>query len=391
MLFRKIKKKPNPFENRVIFRDWKRDLEQDDFSETSDDPILSTLVQTLNVFGKYGFDTDKATSRVLRRECADWIEKVLSGAGGTEGEKAEPVEWRRLAEFYRNHRRGERQYVVQCLGSFKDLIWDFIRQTTAAVSVERDYDDEIRDRLNRLRDSVDGQSVLEIRREVLDAAQFIGKVLEDRERRQNERMHELGARLREMRAELTEVRRELALDPLTRVHNRSALDQQLTRIVQLAQFSGTPACLLMVDADFFKSINDNFGHQHGDSALRRLAADCVKTFPRETDFIARYGGDEFVVIIDDVTLQIAERLATSLLTRVQETRIEVGTETLSFTVSIGLALLRHHETPSEWMHRADEALRIAKEEGRNRLISYDTLERSLVDPSPELVRPACEA
>ena len=113
--------------------------------------------------------------------------------------------------------------------------------------------------------------------------------------------------------ELHEVKHESSLDGLTRVYNRSAFDRTFLRLHRIGALSAQPSCLLMTDLDDLKQINDQYGHRSGDEALRLFADFLVRSFPRRSDFIARYGGDEFVAILPQTRVGQSERLARRFL------------------------------------------------------------------------------
>lgn len=363
MLFRKSKQKEE-FETNVIFRDW--ETEDEDSVEES----LKTLAAVVRDYGRYGFDLEDVEASTLRKQCDDWARRLLRGdrpGSGTDAE-ASGKDWKGVRKFVGRHRREEKRYVERTLRGFRDVIWNFIREVSQTVSSDSKEDKQVGTRLTRLRQSVQTSSFEELKGEVLDVVQFIGESIESRQRRQRERMKRLGQRLRTLRAELAEARREMAIDPLTRVYNRSALDQHLRRLAELSNFSGETACLFILDADHFKHVNDQYGHQAGDSVLEALANHCVRNFPRKSDFVARYGGEEFVITIDDGTEEICRGMGERLLGQIRSSPVSRDGQEISITASIGMALLEPGEHWEEWLKRADLALLSAKETGRDRLI-----------------------
>ena len=172
-----------------------------------------------------------------------------------------------------------------------------------------------------------------------------------------------------MRAELSAARREMELDPLTRLYNRKAFDQQLLRIFEFNKLSSQPACLLMADLDHFKQINDSFGHLVGDLVLKKFANCCAQCFPRRSDFVARFGGEEFAIILQETSAEVATMLGERLLQAVREIRIPHEGQEIHITVSIGIAELDTHDDLTGWLRQADSALYRAKLGGRNRLAS----------------------
>lgn len=156
-----------------------------------------------------------------------------------------------------------------------------------------------------------------------------------------------------------ELERLASRDPLTNLLNRREIVRVLDIEIERAHRQKTPLSVLMLDLDNFKSINDNFGHQVGDSVLRS-SADSLVDVGRKTDFAGRIGGEEFLILLPNTgyatALQLAERYRSS---------IENSTDNIHYTCSIGVAELRFGEQADNLMQRADQALYAAKNSGRN--------------------------
>jgi diguanylate cyclase len=390
LVFRKAPAKNlDPFENRIIFRDWSHLRNFDEWARLLDDPALAALVSLLEIYGRYAFDIEEVKAADVRRSCADWIGHVIGGKPSPEaGSEDGDVSWEGLEKYFRGQRGRERHYVSRTLNEFRGLIWDFVRELSSSVAEDRGAHGEIRDRLRSLEESVRTQPLSEVRNHVMGAVRHIGRIMEERELRQVKQMHQLGAKLREMRAELVSVRTQMAMDPLTEVFNRASLDAQMEKVVQLNQFSGTGACLFIVDTDNFKSVNDRLGHKAGDAALKMLAGCCVRSFPRESDFIARYGGDEFVVMVEETGTDIARLMGKRLLDMIASIPTQSKDERVFVTASLGIALLEPTDTATTWFERADRALREAKSLGKNHLVLAPRSDEDLTaDPTPEIYEP----
>ena len=165
---------------------------------------------------------------------------------------------------------------------------------------------------------------------------------------------------------------EMAItDALTGLHNRRYMESHLATLAEQASSRGKPLALMILDIDFFKSINDNHGHDAGDDVLREFAVRIRKSI-RGIDLACRYGGEEFVIVMPETDLHVAgmvaERLRRSI---VGETfAITKGTKRIEVTVSIGLSTLeRKGEAVADVLKRADTALYRAKHDGRNRVVS----------------------
>ncbi len=162
-----------------------------------------------------------------------------------------------------------------------------------------------------------------------------------------------------------EAQRLSVTDPLTGAGNLRHMTTTLAREVERATRFGRPLSLLLLDLDFFKNVNDTYGHTVGDAVLRELArrlAACV----REVDTVARYGGEEFVVVTPETDIAGAERLAARICEAVREEAFVVGKDVVTVTVSVGIAALPMHGSASgDLVRSADEGLYAAKRAGRD--------------------------
>jgi len=162
-----------------------------------------------------------------------------------------------------------------------------------------------------------------------------------------------------------------ATDPLTGSANRRIFDETLSREWARSIRSNEPLSLIMADIDYFKDFNDRYGHREGDVCLKRVAAELTSSARRPADLVARYGGDEFAVILPATDRKGAEEMADSMRVRVAGLRLKAGRDggTEHMTISLGVATMVPHENynPSLLVDTADKALYKAKEDGRNRV------------------------
>ena len=159
---------------------------------------------------------------------------------------------------------------------------------------------------------------------------------------------------------------EARTDPLTQVLNRSTMEQSLCREMGLALRHGEDLCVVAVDLDDFKTINDAFGHAAGDLVLQELAT-LLRRCARESDLIYRVGGDEFVIALSHTSLAGARLLAERLRRAVDRNVFRYDGEELPVYISIGVAALDGNDCVDSLLHRADEALFEAKRAGRNQV------------------------
>jgi len=157
-------------------------------------------------------------------------------------------------------------------------------------------------------------------------------------------------------------------DPLTGALNRSTLHSVFQKETAQSQRQHTDLTLLMLDIDFFKAINDNYGHAAGDTALQDLTR-CIQHTVRESDHVFRLGGEEFAILLHPTDVAGAILLAERLRNAVQDLSITHDDDEFNFTVSIGLSRYCEGESLESIMKRADKALFEAKETGRNKVVN----------------------
>jgi diguanylate cyclase (GGDEF)-like protein len=169
-------------------------------------------------------------------------------------------------------------------------------------------------------------------------------------------------------------------DALTGLDNRYQMLSHLKHYMALASRRSLDLCLLLIDVDHFKGINDRFGHPVGDEALKHLAGVLTRC-SRESDLVARWGGEEFAISTPDSNLASALRYAERLRQTVQDTPLVTGDLTISMTISIGVAMLGECDTLHHFFDKADKALYTAKQGGRNRVISAGEPVPGVKDPA----------
>lgn len=174
----------------------------------------------------------------------------------------------------------------------------------------------------------------------------------------------INARLHEV------VSRQAMSDTLTQLPNRRALDERLDKAITNAIYTGHPFCAVMMDLDGFKLINDTYGHEVGDGVLRKVAKIMQKSL-RSTDFLARYGGDEWTLILPDSSISQAQVVISKIQNSLQNNPIQLPDGTLtSVHLSGGVAVYPEHADSAAGLIRAaDEALYRAKKTGRGSFLS----------------------
>ena len=151
---------------------------------------------------------------------------------------------------------------------------------------------------------------------------------------------------------------------------REIVDVNLHKLSTFGALRGKPLAMMILDIDYFKSINDNYGHDAGDDVLREFAVRIRKSI-RGIDLACRYGGEEFVIVMPETDMAVAALVAERIRRRIagEPFAIEQGAKAIDVTLSIGLAAISTNDTAATLLKRADQALYRAKRDGRNRVVA----------------------
>ena len=193
----------------------------------------------------------------------------------------------------------------------------------------------------------------------------IAEVFEEQREKYESQISELNQRMASLRKDLVTVQEELKRDALTDAYNRRGFDAAIQQSVNMRFILNMPITLLIIDIDNFKDINDQYGHAAGDEVLKLLGECLARSFIRKSDFIARYGGDEFAVILNDTSLDNTTPLIESFMSYVEKIRIPYAGDSDRVTCSIGGTELHQDDCVVNVIERADAALYEAKASGRN--------------------------
>lgn len=248
-------------------------------------------------------------------------------------------------------------------------------------SAARAMDSQIREQVDGLQSSMQEAADLDDLKQVLEShlEGLLGtmdqhqKQRDEREKDMATRLQSLAARVSSMEKEaqgyrehLEEQRQKALVDPLTGLPNRAAWSERLEHEVSQWQRHGNSLLLAMLDLDHFKRINDSYGHLAGDKVLK-IIANVLRKRLRGTDFIARFGGEEFVLLMPDTPWAAGTRLVETLRAAIEACPFHFKGEPVTVTVSIGLSAFKAGDRSDLVIKRADQALYRAKDAGRNRV------------------------
>lgn len=165
--------------------------------------------------------------------------------------------------------------------------------------------------------------------------------------------------------------RNAQTDPLTGLFNRKYLEKYIDNSLYKGQFKGIACGVMMVDIDFFKLINDNYGHDIGDIGIKTIANTLIDVTDPKKDIVIRFGGEEFIVVVTDVTPEQAIEVAEKIRIAFSQQKIQAGAETFSKTVSVGVSYFENKDK-SFWksVKQSDIAMYEAKHTGRNKVVLF---------------------
>lgn len=286
-----------------------------------------------------------------------------------------------------NHLQNEQKSVAQFLTKIHDQLSDLGIQATdfntvnESVTMKRSkFDEDLSSQMLELKETADNATQLDSIKELVhgrltNIAKQI-QILSEQERTERaevqKELDRMTTRIREMESESVTLKDQLeraymqaTQDPLTKLPNRLSFDNRLKNEIARWKRYKNPVTLLIWDIDYFKKINDTYGHKSGDKALI-VIADLLSKNCRQTDFVSRYGGEEFVMLLPDTNAAQALFVAEKLRKIVEKTRFRFNEELLPITVSCGMAQVCNDDSSESLFERADKALYQAKHGGRNR-------------------------
>lgn len=291
----------------------------------------------------------------------DVLRKALDELAAEPGRQITEYLW----DIYQRSYMHDDQTLIAIRGELRNIITSMQRDIKGSEGILSGY----LARLNQFNAVLTGPSspqAMEVEvKKIIEAT----RDTERSQRQVNAQVSQLAMDLESMRKELAYIREESLTDSLTGVSNRKAFDIALEDRIHRARGEKSIFSVLIADIDYFKQVNDNYGHLIGDKVLRFVASSfkrCVKG----KDLVARFGGEEFAVILDNTDISGASAVAEQIRQAVYSGIIKDmnNKKTLDrISISIGVAQYNASDLPNDILQRADEALYLAKDRGRNRV------------------------
>lgn len=332
----------------------------------------ATLLFMIDTINKHLIEFDGHPVRKVREQLDEFAKDLLRPQDGN----LERVLFR-FRQFYSSYRVDECAYFHKTFDEFRTIIWDFVDQLSEDMGHEQKEDQEIKLSLENLKEAVESNSIDVLKDHSRKFIDCYSEKQFKRDKRKSSRMKSIRKKLNVVQKQLVEATDSMRLDHLTEALNRKSFDESCSQLRKLFQVSNQPTCLMLIDIDYFKRINDTYGHGIGDFVLKELVKSLKGVFQRETDLVARIGGEEFAILLPECEIKQALIKAEEVMTRIRSEAFVHDGHEIRFTVSIGLAQLNPNETEESWLKRADLALYNSKNTGRNRAsVAPDALVRA---------------
>ena len=339
--------------------------ESDSAAPAGPSDVVACIVRPLREEVLLHEDADRTDDRRFRRELEEVLYDCEQGLTSHTSSKAIEVldegleawfERRRIAEAERN---AEMTQVIVTMGqALKGLQGD-----------DGEFYEHLTSGLTRLKGAADNQSVRNVSARL---GRLVDEMTDDISAQKNaaeKRIRQLSGIVQGLHDELNVVKTQLAVDALTGLYNRGTFDDHLEKALSRCRLAPYRFTLVMVDLDKFKLVNDTHGHVAGDRVLKQTAAILQATVLRKTDLVARYGGEEMAIILDDSDHRDGEKVAEDVRKALESAVFELsGGVKHHQTGSFGVAQGSEEDSADDLIERADECLYLAKKNGRNRTV-----------------------
>jgi len=331
---------------------------------------LDTLGCVLRAMGDLSFPLEnESDTDAFRAMCLQFACHIENGAPVSNIESTTTSDgtrqWGHVRRFFIDRRTEEKAFVTERLGDYRGVVEDLVDGLRQAGQRDQDTEQSVRDDLGSIESAVDTGELPQIKTVLTKTVQNITETFAEKKKEYEKQIKELNDRMSGLRQDLVAAREEMKRDTLTNAYNRGAFDTAIVQSLNTHFILNQPVTLVLIDLDNFKEINDTYGHAAGDEVLRAVGDCLARSFIRKSDFTARYGGDEFAVILADTTAKNSVSLIERFMHQVSEITVPYASDDVKVGCSIGCTEIHDDDSTQTLIERADSALYEAKAAGRN--------------------------
>ncbi len=334
------------------------------------DGAIDTLGHIVRVMGQESFpihgDSDSVAFPLI---CSEFVAHVENGAAVPSLDIPQSADgtrhWGRLRRFYSDRRQAEKTFVTEKLQDYRGVVEDLVGGLRNIATRDENTESSLKSSLNTIESAVNSGVLPDIKAALEKTVLQVTETFAEQRSEYEQQLQDMNDRMSSLRQDLVTAQEEMQRDALTDAFNRGAFDGAISQSLNMHFMLNQAVTLVMIDLDNFKRINDTYGHPAGDEALTAVGECLARSFIRKNDIIARYGGDEFAVILNDTSAEPSIKLVERFLSAVNKIRVQSAPDDALITCSAGVTEIHSGDTVKTLIDRADRALYRAKDAGRD--------------------------